>query len=85
MCGPLDRAVSENRLGQTKRASQRLAFQPGNPGGRPAVAKDIGEIARQHTADAVGVSVSIEQFLRVGVQNFQLVGPVSAVFALFGT
>src|SRR5277367_6492497 len=48
--------MSEIRPKQTKRLAPRTAFKPGqsgNPGGRPAVVKDIQELARQHTPESV--------------------------------
>ena len=47
--------MSEITLVQKRRAP-RSAWQPGqsgNPGGRPAVVKDIQELARQHTPESV--------------------------------
>src|SRR5277367_2865100 len=48
--------MSEIRPKQTKRLAPRTAFKPGqsgNPGGRPAVVKDIQELARLHTPECV--------------------------------
>ncbi len=44
-----------------KRPAPRTAFKPGqsgNPGGRPAILKQVKELAREHTEDAVNALIA---------------------------
>ena len=49
-------------MDQTKRRAPSTAFKPGqsgNPGGRPAVVKEVQDLAREHTKEALSALVEI--------------------------